>query len=111
MVMEPVIENIIECQIVDLGSAYSQQQVYIKTISIHDYSQLQDLKQNLLERRDSITILIAKITQIVSKDAEAVSKVVNGLYDCVGIRKNYTLFRLGQDRLLLIPNNAKTQQI
>lgn len=67
---------------------YLQQQLCIKTISIHDYSQLQDLKQNLLERQDSITILIAKITQIVSKDAEAASKVVNELYDCAEVRKN-----------------------
>jgi hypothetical protein len=69
------------------------------------------LKQHLLERQNSITILIARITQIVSKDAEAASKVVNELYDCADMRKNYTLFRLGKDRLILIPNNAKTQHI
>lgn len=48
---------------------------------------------------------------MVSKDAGAASKVVNELYDCADIRKNYALFRLGKDRLILIPSNAKTQHI
>lgn len=98
-------------EITDQKSAYAQKRLYVKTISIHDYSQLQDLKQSLLEGQDSITILIARITPIMAKDPDAAAKLVNELYDFTEIRGDHTLFRLGNDRLLLIPNNAQTQQI
>ncbi len=90
---------------------YLQKPLYIKTISIHDYSQLQGLKQNILESEDSITILIARIAPILLKDSDGAAKLVNELYDSTEIRSKYTLFRLGKDRFLLIPNYAKTQQI
>jgi SepF-like predicted cell division protein (DUF552 family) len=101
----------VEHQITNQKSAYSQRRLYIKTISIHDYSQLQDLKQNLTGGKDSVTILIARIAPIMSKDPEAAAKLVNELYDLTEIRSDYTLFRLGNDRLLLVPNNVQTQQI
>jgi len=99
-------------EIRDQKSAYAQQRLCVKTISIHDYSQLQDLKQSLLGGEDSsITILIARITPIMSKDPDAAAKLVNELYDLTEIRNDYTLFRLGNDRVLLIPNNVQIQQI
>lgn len=47
----------------------------------------------------------------MSKDPEAAAKLVNELYDLTEIRSDYTLFRLGNDRLLLVPNNVQTQRI
>jgi len=99
-------------EITDQKSAYAQQRLCVKTISIHDYSQLQDLKQNLIGGKDSsTTILIARITPIMSKDPDAAARLVSELYDSTEIRNDYILFRLGNDRLLLMPNNVQTQQI
>lgn len=99
-------------KITNQKSTYSQQQLYIKTISIHNYSQLQDLKQNLpVGDEDSLTILIAGISPLMSKDPDAAAKLVNELYNSTEIRSNYTLFRLGKERLLVIPNNVQTEQI
>lgn len=99
-------------EITDQKSAYAQQRLCVKTISIHDYSQLQDLKQNLIGGKDSsTTILIARITPIMSKDPDAAARLVSELYDSTEIRDDYILFRLGNDRLLLMPNNVQTQQI
>lgn len=101
-----------EHEITNQKSTYSQQQLYIKTISIHNYSQLQDLKQNLpVGDEDSLTILIAGISPLMSKDPDAAAKLVNELYNSTEIRSNYTLFRLGKERLLVIPNNVQTEQI
>jgi hypothetical protein len=47
----------------------------------------------------------------MSKDPDAAAKLVNELYDLTEIRNDYTLFRLGNDRVLLIPNNVQIQQI
>ncbi len=55
-----------------------QQRLYLKTISIHSSSQLEDLKENLPGKEP--TILIARIAPIVSKDPEAAGKLVNELY-------------------------------
>ena len=55
-----------------------QERLYIKTISIHSISQLENLKENLSGKEP--IILIARIAPIVSRDPEAASKLVNELY-------------------------------
>jgi glycine cleavage system aminomethyltransferase T len=47
----------------------------------------------------------------MSKDPDAAARLVSELYDSTEIRNDYILFRLGNDRLLLMPNNVQTQQI
>jgi SepF-like predicted cell division protein (DUF552 family) len=68
---------------------------------------LQELKQNLLGKEDSITILIARITPTLSRNSDTVAKLVNELHNTIEIRKNYFLFLLGKGRLLITPNYAK----
>ncbi len=91
-------------------SSHPNQQLCIKTISIHSYSQLQGLKESL-EVRDPAIIMIVRIASIASKDPDAAMKLLNELYHSVKIRNNYSIFRLGEERLLVVSNNVQTQQI
>ncbi len=88
-------------------SSSIQLQLCIKTVSIHSYSQLDDLKENLLGK-DPI-ILIAKISPIVSKDPEAPTKLVNEIYPTY-VENNYSLFRLGDERIMVIPNSVRVEE-
>jgi len=85
-----------------------QQRLYIKTISIHSSSQLEDLKENLPGKEP--TILIARIAPIVSKDPVAASKLVNELYS-THLKNGYSVFRLGEERFMVVPNNVQVEGI
>ena len=85
-----------------------QQRLYLKTISIHSSSQLEDLKENLPGKEP--TILIARIAPIVSRDPEAASKLVNELY-LTNIKNSYSVFRLGEERFMVVPNNVQVEGI
>jgi len=85
-----------------------QQRLYIKTISIHSSSQLEDLKENLSGKEP--IILIARIAPIVSRDPEAASKLVNELY-LTNIKNSYSVFRLGEERFMVVPNNVQVEGI
>jgi SepF-like predicted cell division protein (DUF552 family) len=74
---------------------------------IHSYSQLVDLKENLLGK-DPI-IIIAKISPIVSKDPEAPTKLVNKIYPTY-VENNYSLFRLGDEKIMVIPNSVGVEE-
>ena len=85
-----------------------QERLYIKTISIHSISQLENLKENLSGKEP--IILIARIAPIVSRDPEAASKLVNELYS-TNIKNSYSVFRLGEERFMVIPNNVQVEGI
>jgi SepF-like predicted cell division protein (DUF552 family) len=57
-----------------------KRQLYLKTISLHEISQLSKLEQQLIAEREHTTILIVRITPIVSKNPEEATKLINELY-------------------------------
>jgi SepF-like predicted cell division protein (DUF552 family) len=71
----------------------------LKTISIHDYSQLSELKNDILEKN---VILIARITPLMEKDPENGYRLMTDLY-CLATANNYSIFRLGEERVIIIP--------
>jgi GGDEF domain-containing protein len=46
----------------------------------------------------------------VSRDPEAASKLVNELYS-TNIKNSYSVFRLGEERFMVIPNNVQVEDI
>ncbi len=82
-----------------------RQQLCIKTVSIHSYSQLKDLEENLLSKEP--IMIIARITPIASKDPEA-AKLVNKIYSKY-VENNYSVFRLGGERIMVIPNSVRVE--
>jgi SepF-like predicted cell division protein (DUF552 family) len=86
-----------------------QQQLCIKTTSVHDYSELKYLKESLTSTQSMI--LIAKIKPIVSKYPQAEDKLVNELYSSNAVRENYSIFQLGEERIIIIPNIVQTKDV
>ena len=87
-----------------------QQQLSIKTTSIHNYSQLKHIKQSLIGIQS--LILIAKIKPIVSKDSQAKPKLVKELYSSQAIKNNnYSIFRLGEERIIVVPNSVRVEEL
>jgi SepF-like predicted cell division protein (DUF552 family) len=82
-------------------------QLCVKTISIYNYSQLQHLKETI-SGKESI-ILIVRIAPILSKDPGAGTKLVDSLYSTHAIKNNYSVFRLGEERIMVIPNVVQTE--
>jgi SepF-like predicted cell division protein (DUF552 family) len=72
-------------------------QLYLRTMSIYDYSQLSELKKDMAGEQQMI--LIARITPLMMKDPQARSRFMDDLY-CPAIKKNYSLFRLEKGELL-----------
>jgi SepF-like predicted cell division protein (DUF552 family) len=66
------------------------------------------LKENLPGKEP--TILIARIAPIVSKDPEAAGKLVNELYSR-HLKNSYSVFRLGEERFMVVPNNVQVEGI
>jgi len=91
-----------------MSALSNRPQMFIKAISIHDISQLQDLKGNLDGRPSSI--LIIKIVLPASGHPEAARKLVNELYS-KHIKNNYSVFRLEEDRFMTIPNNIRVENL
>ncbi len=83
-----------------------RQQLCIKTVSIHSYSQLKDLEENLLSKEP--IMIIARITPIASKHPEAATKLVNKIYSKY-VENNYSVFRLGGERIMVIPNSVRVE--
>jgi SepF-like predicted cell division protein (DUF552 family) len=74
-----------------------EQQLWLKTISIHSYSQLSELQDHFCDNKEPV-ILIARITPIVTKNIEEAMKLINEVYSmatkkiiCFSLRrrKNY----------------------
>ena len=58
--------------------SYQQQQLYLKTVSIHNYLQLTEIK-NILFKKEPV-ILIARLTPLMLEDPEEGGKLLNDLY-------------------------------
>ena len=84
---------------------YRQQQLWLKTISIHSYSQLSELQDHFSNKEP--IILIARITPIVTKNIEEGMKLVNEVYSAA-TKKNYSVFRLGEERIIVVPPTVST---
>jgi SepF-like predicted cell division protein (DUF552 family) len=80
--------------------SYQQRQLYLKTVSIHNCSQLTELK-NIIGKEEPV-ILIARITPIMLEDPEQGGKLLNELYS-VSVKNNYSVFRLGEERIIIAP--------
>ena len=79
-------------------------QVCLKTISIHDYSQLSELKNYILGEKQ--VILIARITPLMEKDPDTGYRLMADLY-CSATNNNYSIFRLGEERVIIIPSEVR----
>ena len=90
----------------EMSGGKSRSQVWLKTISVHSYSQLPEL-QNDFSRQEPV-ILIARITPIFTKSVEEGAKLVNELYS-VATEKNYSVFRLGEERIIVVPPNVQVK--
>jgi SepF-like predicted cell division protein (DUF552 family) len=89
---------------------HQQQQLSIKTTSVYDYSQLEQLKESLSGTQP--IILIARIKPIVSKDSQAKPKLVKELYSSQAIKNNnYSIFRLGEERIIVVPNSVRVEEL
>ena len=86
-----------------------QQQLCIKTTSIHSYSELKQLKESLTNTPSMI--LIAKIKSIVSKDPQAEDKLVKELYSDHAVKNNYSIFQLGEERIIVVPNIVQSKEV
>src|SRR5919198_755430 len=86
-----------------------QQQMYIKCVSIHEYSQLSQLKDYFSYDKQPI-ILIARITPIILKNPEEGMKLVNELYLAATKNNNYSVFRLGEERIIVVPNSVQVEE-
>ena len=86
-----------------------QQQLFIKTTSIHNDSEIKHLKDSLTSTQSMI--LIARIKPIVSKDPQAEVKLVKELYSNNAIKNNYSIFQLGEERIIVVPNTIPLSQL
>ena len=84
-----------------------QQLLWLRTISIHSYSQLSELQDHFCDNKEP-AIVIARITPIVTKNIEETMKLVNEVYS-MAIKKNYCVFRLGEERIILVPPNVRVK--
>ena len=91
------------------SSQHQQQQLFIKTTSIHNYSELKHLKESLTNTQSMI--LIAKIKPIVSKDRQAEDKLVKELYSSSAVKNNYSIFQLGEERIIVVPNSVQSKEV
>ena len=79
----------------------SQRQLCLKTLSIHNYLQLAELKRSISDKNEPI-ILIARITPIMLDNPEEGHKLLKELY-LIATKNNYSIFRLGEERIIVAP--------
>jgi SepF-like predicted cell division protein (DUF552 family) len=91
------------------SSTIAKQELYIKCVSIHEYSQLSQLKNYFSYDKQPI-ILIARITPIMLKNPEEGMKLVNELYLTATKNNNYSVFRLGEERIIVVPNSVQIEE-
>src|SRR5437763_6108088 len=83
-----------------------QKQLCLKTVSIHEYLQLMELK-NIIGKKEPV-IMIARITSIMLEDPEQGGKLLNELYS-VAVKNNYSVFRLGEERIIVAPITVQVE--
>ena len=86
----------------------SQQQLCLKTLSIHNYLQLAELKRSVSDKNEPV-ILIARITPIMLDNPEDGHKLLNELY-LIAKKNNYSIFRLGEERIILAPIEVQVKK-
>ena len=84
-----------------------EQLLWLRTISIHSYSQLSELQDHFCDNKEP-AILIARITPILTKNIEETMKLINEVYS-MATKKNYSVFRLGEERIILVPPNVRVK--
>lgn len=89
-------------------SRTSQQQLCLKTLSIHNYLQLAELKRSVSDKNEPV-ILIARITPIMLDNPEDGHKLLNELY-LIAKKNNYAIFRLGEERIILAPIEVQVKK-
>jgi SepF-like predicted cell division protein (DUF552 family) len=90
----------------EMSRGKNQMQIWLKTISVHSYSQLPELQDDFC--RQEPVILIARITPIFTKSVDEGTKLVNALYSAA-TKKNYSVFRLGEERIIVLPPNVQVK--
>jgi SepF-like predicted cell division protein (DUF552 family) len=86
----------------------NQQQLCLKTLSIHNYLQLSVLKRSILDKNEPV-VLIARITPIMLDNPEDGHKLLNELYS-MAMKNNYSVFRLGEERIILAPMEVQVKK-
>ena len=84
-----------------------KQQLSLKTTSVHNYSELSEIEKTLLQQQS--TILIVRITPLALKDPQELDKFANQLY-LIATKNNYSVFRLGEERIIVIPSYIKVEK-
>ena len=91
------------------SSSSQKYEVCIKSVSVHNYSQISKLEENL-SYKDIPVILIARITPLFLRNLGAGAKFVNKLHSTAS-KNNYTVFRLGEERIIVVPNEVQVQSL
>jgi SepF-like predicted cell division protein (DUF552 family) len=78
-----------------------KQQLSLKVTSVHNYYELSEIEKILLHQQ--ATILIVRITPLSLKDPKELAKFSSQLYQ-IAIKNNYSVFRLGEERIIVIPS-------
>jgi SepF-like predicted cell division protein (DUF552 family) len=90
----------------EMSEGKKQLQLWLKTVSVHSYSQLQELENDFCRKEP--VILIARITPIFTKSMEEGTKLVNDLYSAA-TKKDYSVFRLGEERIIVVPPTVQVK--
>ena len=85
-----------------------QQQLCLKTICLHNHSQLSELIDIFL--RKELVILIIRISPFAIKDPEARIDIVNEIYK-QATKNNYLVFRQGEERIVVVHSIVKVEDI
>lgn len=84
--------------------------VYLKTVALHDFSQLSRLNEQLSSEKKHITIFIVRVPPVVARNSEETAKLVNELYS-QAIKIGYSVFSLGYERIVITPNTVHVEDI
>jgi SepF-like predicted cell division protein (DUF552 family) len=90
----------------EMSEGKKRLQLWLKTVSVHSYSQLQELEHDFCRKEP--VILIARITPIFTKSMEEGTKLVNDLYSAA-TKKDYSVFRLGEERIIVVPPTVQVK--
>lgn len=89
-----------------IKTATAQRQASIKMVSVHEPSSIQLLRE-ILTVKEPLRV-ITRISQMASRNSNVATKLVNEIYsECT--KRSYSIFRLGEDRLMVIPNDVQVK--
>jgi SepF-like predicted cell division protein (DUF552 family) len=78
--------------------------LHIKNISIHDSSQVSKLNDSFSHKQPIILI-----TKLPLKSLQEETSFINEIYS-VATKNNYSIFRLGEHRIILAPNTTEIEE-